>query len=337
MPIELVNTEQNGIEATDVRAKLNELIALINASASADIGPVNVSTGAVGITDVREALNELIALVAAGYSGTEVADISTVGGGTEETDLRIRMSTVIATVNSMLAPAWVPSGAVAYAGFADGQYWRQDIGVCALTDIMDSNLAWGTFDPDSVVPGVGMTTGERNVVGGYSKSGVIHPDIWAMIVANEGCSIVADLAFTKSGAWTGTSTTGYAQIYFYAAEQNYNHQILFGPWEGEGGYHMRAEVGGVTYQAKDDIVPGPFLRVGATLDFATPRALRSYAGSELAASSVDSDPAITDLDFLGIATILMMNAGQTITASASLGSLAIYGPLDQTALDALVA
>lgn len=57
------------------------------------------------------------------------------------------------------APEWVPAGALVVSDFKNGLYWRQDIGVCELTDVWEGGDAYNGLwtPPTNITPGLGFT------------------------------------------------------------------------------------------------------------------------------------------------------------------------------------
>lgn len=118
-----------------------------SASATNEVG------GAVEALQVEVVEDEVVTL----DDGRVVASLPVRVVGGETTTNEVGQAVAVVPVWTGSVPEWVPEGAMIHSDFKNEQYWRQDIGVCALADIWEDGAQWnGPWTPDYIHPGMGM-------------------------------------------------------------------------------------------------------------------------------------------------------------------------------------
>lgn len=90
-----------------------------------------------------------------------------------------------------VVPDWVPAGAIIATDFPNGRYWRSDIGLCAVGDIFEASITWGTaWTPETmIVPGIGLTTGEVTSGNPYTTAKLLDA-LFALVYDDGYCAVI---------------------------------------------------------------------------------------------------------------------------------------------------
>lgn len=235
-------------------------------------------------------------------------------------------------------PAWVPANALLVADFENGQYWRQDIGVCQLDDVAVYDANWGAFDPQTdIVPGTGLTTGDVSPVGHYAR-GFLLPQPAYTLVQNDGLAATFDFDISASAPFAGD---GYTVVQAALYDMfDYNQSLLFNAYKNSAGNHVRGESSsygyvGEGYDVGDTIVSEPFVRMAASLDMISCEVLLSHNGNSLdSAVFVGPRDAINGF---GASVYVYMPGGQPYTSRATMKRMVLYPKMNQASLNALTA
>lgn len=74
--------------------------------------------------------------------------------------------------------------------FESTRYWRADIGVCTVDDVTAYDENWGPWDPENIVPGIGLTY----YVGGFTGlNPILTAAAFALVGKRFTVTVIADL------------------------------------------------------------------------------------------------------------------------------------------------
>ena len=231
-------------------------------------------------------------------------------------------------------PPYVPADAILYADFANENYWREDIGECAVTDIIPAS---GTFNPaTSIVPGTGLTTGVRSGETQYGQGGYITAGAYALL--SGGFSFRMDFDIAVTGTQTGNDWV-YTQVAWWDA--SFNQELLANAYVGNASTkYLRGEAynfspGSGSDVADTVVAAGPYDAFAANCDPSTGTVLMSREGatidSAVYASTYDS------LSQILIWTNYEPSGSGTFTGNATMSRLVFYPQKDQAGINALSA
>jgi hypothetical protein len=138
-------------------------------------------------------------------------------------------------------PDWVtalaaPSGdlPLVVADFKQSLYYRADIGICALADIIVENLQWGHFDPaESVYPGSGMTNASNE--GNFT----MNDDAYALVVSGTVVTVTTNVSGNSQADIELTALPSYAVDVAFSSSVESNTAYLK-DWVGNIGVDLNA-------------------------------------------------------------------------------------------------